>query len=422
MPVLLPGKLLPLSLHSYLVWCLVGYGIIGLFVLTRPISPIRSVVNAAEHELCSSSLVALPTIAPLIFLLVWLSVNLWSSADRITSWIAIGYLLFGIVLYMWGVSAASLLFYQTHLPLGITLIGTTLALILPLIVIWKPQFRLFYLPLYDRLQTIQLDIGETVHPNILAGVLVLTVPTALSLFAWQSTYQRLRYLQLGLLISTIVQLSVLILSQSRGGYLALTAAMVTMLLLRWPRLIYLLPVVMVSIALLTRSIGWTTILDQFSSDSALGGWSGRLEIWQTSLMAIANFPFTGIGIGTFTTVIPLLYPLSFPIESYPHAHNLFLQVALDLGIPGLIAYIALLINLFAMLFVTLRKAPRHTMVHTLAIGATGSLVGMITHGMLDAVTWGTKLSFIPWLLFALITQLFLQVQQPEPVTDQLQPL
>jgi hypothetical protein len=55
------------------------------------------------------------------------------------------------------------------------------------------------------------------------------------------------------------------------------------------------------------------------------------------------------------------------------------------------------------------------MVHTLAIGAAGSLAGMLIHGLLDAVTWGTKLSFLPWLLFALITQLFLQVQeQQEP--------
>jgi len=37
-------------------------------------------------------------------------------------------------------------------------------------------------------------------------------------------------------------------------------------------------------------------------------------------------------------------------------------------------------------------------------------VGMLVHGLLDAVTWGTKLAFVPWILFALITQLFLYTQ------------
>jgi putative inorganic carbon (HCO3(-)) transporter len=271
------------------------------------------------------------------------------------------------------------------------------------------------LPLYDNLQSLQLNIGETVHPNILAGALVLTLPITVALSVWPDLNRRWRYLRYSFAFLAILQLGALLLSQSRGGYLAIVAALSTMILLRWPRLSYLLPVGVVGIFLLIRNIGASTLLDQFSSDSALGGWSGRLEIWQTSLTAIADFPFTGIGIGTFTTVIPLLYPLSFPIESYPHAHNLFLQVALDLGLPGLIAYLALLINLVTMLSVTLYRAPRHTMIHTLAIGAAGSLAGMLIHGLLDAVTWGTKLSFLPWLLFALITQLFLQVQeQQEP--------
>jgi len=83
-----------------------------------------------------------------------------------------------------------------------------------------------------------------------------------------------------------------------------------------------------------------------------------------------------------------------------------LQVGVDLGMPGLIAYLALLINLFAMLIVTLRSLPSHTWQRNAAIGATGSLVAMLVHGLLDAVTWGTKLAFISWLLFALITLLF----------------
>jgi len=160
-------------------------------------------------------------------------------------------------------------------------------------------------------------------------------------------------------------------------------------------------------------IGIQFFLDRLDGDGSLGGWDGRIYIWTLSMNAFHDFFLTGIGIGTFRTVIPFLFPMHVSIEGFPHAHNLFLQIGIDLGLPGLIAYIALLINLFVMLAATLRSKWITPLHRTLAIGATGSLVAMLVHGLLDAVTWGTKLAFIPWLLFALITLLFFHTTEKQ---------
>jgi O-antigen ligase len=50
-------------------------------------------------------------------------------------------------------------------------------------------------------------------------------------------------------------------------------------------------------------------------------------------------------------VVPVLYPLfTVPLDSdIAHAHNIFLQTALDLGIPGLVAYLALLIEIWGII-------------------------------------------------------------------------
>ena len=74
------------------------------------------------------------------------------------------------------------------------------------------------------------------------------------------------------------------------------------------------------------------------------GLQGRVELWSRALYAIQDFPLTGCGLGTFRQVVHLLYPPFFvePGADLAHAHNFFLQVALDLGVPGLIAYLALL--------------------------------------------------------------------------------
>jgi len=208
-------------------------------------------------------------------------------------------------------------------------------------------------------------------------------------------------------------LGILILTQSRGGYLAAVAALGVVFLLRWPRLLYAVPLAVVGVGVLIWRLGALEILEQLSRDGALGGWAGRLDIWTHSATALSDFVFTGIGIGAFTTVLPLLYPLQVRIEGFPHAHNLLLQIGLDLGLPGLIAYIALLLVLVVMLFLLLRNRRDDPLRWTLAAGAAGGLTAMLVHGLLDAVTWGTKLAFVPWVLFALITLLHAQLYASE---------
>jgi O-antigen ligase len=64
--------------------------------------------------------------------------------------------------------------------------------------------------------------------------------------------------------------------------------------------------------------------------------ASRWEVWQRGVMMVRDFPYTGIGIGTYNTIAHLLYPffIAAPDEVVPHAHNQFLQVAVDLGMPA----------------------------------------------------------------------------------------
>jgi len=49
-----------------------------------------------------------------------------------------------------------------------------------------------------------------------------------------------------------------------------------------------------------------------------------------------------------------------------------------------------------------RMARRHNENWALTAGAFAAIVGTQVHGLLDAVTWGTKLAFLPWICLALI--------------------
>ena len=416
--LLFPGKLFPLSWHPYLILSLLLFSSIGIpfAYLQRHVNHSKSVDEDQLGNICSKHHHALfhsPLTSLIILLLCMMAIGFWVSSEKARSLTIVGYSIFGIVLYSALLRWPSKIETIKKITWLLLACGVGLISITPFILLWRADSRIFDTALTIPLQQLQLSVGETIHPNIMAGGIVVILPVAISIVFFEK--KRLSPFPFTFYLMVVMGMTiVLFLTQSRGALLALSVVFVLSFTFYQPRFVLIILTGCVILVVIYSYLAYPQFSYYMQTVfNALPGIEGRLEIWQTSLTAIADFPFTGIGIGIFTTVIPLLYPLSFPIESYPHAHNLFLQIALDLGLPGLIAYLALLINLIAMLIVTLRKAPRHTMIHTLAIGAAGSLVGMLTHGLLDAVTWGTKLSFLPWILFALITQLFLHVQEDE---------
>jgi putative inorganic carbon (HCO3(-)) transporter len=342
-----------------------------------------------------------PLDGPLLLLVLWLPVTFWASADQTLSWEAISYFMLGLASY----------FALLNWPLAqrrpqivawwLILLGVGLALVTPLLS-ELAQVKLFRVQALEQLfQQVAAQIPGDVNVNRVAGTLVLIAPVAVALFVRQDWSARRSGPWLcGL--AAVMMLAMLVLTQSRNAYLAIAIAIAVILMLRWPRLIWLLPVLLMAAIITIGLIGPSTVLEAILSGGVLGGLDGRLELWSRAWYALNDFPFSGIGIGTFERVIPVLYPLFSigPDVPITHAHNLLLQIGVDLGLPGLIAYLAALINVFALLIVTLRQRSA-ALDWTLAAGVMGGLIALLIHGIFDAPVWGVKPAFIPWLLVAL---------------------
>jgi putative inorganic carbon (HCO3(-)) transporter len=236
--------------------------------------------------------------------------------------------------------------------------------------------------------------------------------------------------------------AVFLLCQSRGGYIGLVLTLSVLILIalpprwRWYSLALLaLVAIVLGILLASR---WEAVRiwvtgNNLAADPALSlnSLEGRLEVWSRAIYGIQDFPFTGMGMNTFRKVVSVLYPLFQigPDIDIGHAHNEFLQAALDLGIPGLIAFLALYIGAFWML-ADVWRATRHTSLNiehwplvtrSLALGLGGGLLAHLLYGLTDAVALGAKPGVLFWMLLGLIVGLHRQAQEHWVVADSSAP-
>lgn len=342
---------------------------------------------------------------PLVLLILLVPVTLWATALPAVTWPEVLRLLAGMSLYYAIVNAPARV--RRVIAAGLVAVGLALALVAPL-GMEAVMGRLGFIPAVARGKITGLFAGA-INPNVLAGVLVMLWPLAVArpLFAWRhlSWGERLLYGAAAVVIAVVIGVS-----RSRGAYGAAAAAGLVLAVFRWRRgwLMLLLAGLMAGVT--SWRVGAARILAELTSAGALGGADVRLEIWSRALYMIQDFPFTGIGMGTFRQVANLLYPffLAGPDAEIPHAHNLFLQVAVDLGIGGLIAWLAVFGLVCMAAWQIIRRGRRLAQPSLIGsgVGLLACQVAVAVHGLTDAATWGNRPAVLLWAVWGLaMTQL-----------------
>ncbi len=233
-----------------------------------------------------------------------------------------------------------------------------------------------------------LLVADRVHPNVLAGSLVMVLPVILGVLLF-GVRQLRGYQGWGLAAAVVGMGIVLLLTQSRGALLALGAVLVVLAGMRW-RWTWAAALLAAVVGGLVYMLGGSPMpLDALFPAPA--GIEARLEIWSRALWLIRDFPLTGVGMGMFGTAVDLLYPFTMTAPgNVPHAHNLFLQIGVDLGLPGMLAWVFNLSMVFAAAFRVFRfgRLRQDGWMAGLGAGLLGSQIALVVHGSMDAVVWG----------------------------------
>lgn len=204
--------------------------------------------------------------------------------------------------------------------------------------------------------------GFSSHPILFAADLAFVCGSAvMMLFIRNDIFISIKE-KYFLVVVTFLTLIGILLSQSRGVWIAIFAACTIVLFLHGRRkaIVFLILLIVITGTLFSFSDTLrhrvTSIFTSIYTENEQGSTGGRLEIWKGSLLLFREKPILGVGYGDFRQNIKRLVDEKKlgDVSYIVHAHNIFLQVLATRGIIGFI----ILLSLFTSLIIWGKKEIR----------------------------------------------------------------
>jgi O-antigen ligase len=228
--------------------------------------------------------------------------------------------------------------------------------------------------------------GGLGEPNFLAATLIPAFVFSVFALGWTSRAAH-RWLAAG---CALVFLLAILLTQSRGGLVALAVTFAVALLFAGPVRRYWL-----GLAALAVPVGLAYYV-ALASPEALqrvlnpGGGTGRADLWSVASDVASDHPVLGVGAGNFPLVAPeySTAPINLPsahlvVDTPKVAHNTYLGVLADLGLVGLIAFVAVVLGALllarrsALAFARLGQIELELLSRAVFVGLVGMLAAFV---------------------------------------------
>lgn len=186
---------------------------------------------------------------------------------------------------------------------------------------------------------------------------------------------------------TVLMITALFLSLSRGGIMGFSLSMVflgIMLSLRTStkRKGRVIVGFFLVIIFTVGWFGWKPVMGRLETiKSPRVTYEDRLKTWKESLEIVKSFPVFGTGLGTFEYVYPR-YKSGPSQLRWEHAHNDYVEGAVELGIPGLLTALYG-VGLFYRGMFRLLKSRKSIEPRLLGLGGMAGITAILIHSVVD---------------------------------------
>ncbi len=334
---------------------------------------------------------------PLAFFLLSAIIGVWPAHDRSTCWkplaaLVVGFLLYGLISRL----ATSHVWWQA---------------IATVVVLTGVLLSLYFVTQYDHLGypekaraigRLGAFIGRIVPPaaiwvphtnsvaTFLEGVFFLAIALVLAekRWAWRVA---------GIAVAGLILLA-LLMSASRGAWLAVLVVSVLWVALYWrpARAVALAgAVLMVGLVITVILGGDITVLGDIPIvDRTLAPVfirPDRLDVYRNSVYLIQDFFLTGIGLGEQFAMVLSKYALLIHVPFLTYSHNLYLEVWLQQGLLGAVAWLWLMAALYQAARTHAKPGP-DLLYQATWLGLTATFV----HGISDARQYADLWCWFPF--------------------------
>jgi O-antigen ligase len=265
---------------------------------------------------------------------------------------------------------------------------------------------------FNVLNTPPVIIYNTANAVALYLVPLIALAAAVTLH-WPSPRERLA--ALGFLVIAVPSV---LLSFSRGGYLALAAVALGLAVSHRRRLLLLAAgAVSAGLLLLIPAIRHR-VEGEIDLNSPNNTLVGRFHLWSAALQMLRDHPIFGAGLSGFAKVLgPYWNPTHTDRFTYPH--NIVLNFWTETGLLGVVAFGWIMAAGFIRSWRGWHQAAPEW--KAIQLGVFLALVAVIVHGLVDVPYWKNDLSLEFWVLlglsFAPALENRTQSGRPEAVAD-----
>jgi O-antigen ligase len=286
---------------------------------------------------------------------------------------------------------------------------------------------------YVKKYNLEEATGTYINRNHYAGFLEMIIPFSIALVLyehsklsrlglltarWKGLLARGNLSRMGLwLFAVIVMAAALLSSRSRMGIIAAVSSIAVMSVFsgfQRRSAAWLAALIMICVTVLVLWIGAGSALARFGSISNeyVSSNDSRLSLWRDTARLVGAHPLIGSGLGTFPVAFTAVQS-TFLGKFVNHAHNDYLELASDLGIPAALLF-------FGSVVLLLGRMARKTLSseagfdRAVALGCLGSIAAILLHSLTDFNL------YIPAnaMLFSLILGLAAAICAAEPARKQ----
>lgn len=246
------------------------------------------------------------------------------------------------------------------------------------------------------------------NPNVLGEYLLLVLPVSAVFFIKDKAKSLSKWVYLG--VTGLVFLC-LILTQSRGCWLGFMVSIAIFVTFYEGRFWAIIPLILCIVPFVIPQ----TIVERLMSIGNMedSSTSYRVFIWMGAIGILRHYLAGGIGMGeaAFGEVYPFF---SYNAIIAPHAHNTYLQLLVEGGIPALAVFIAVIVIYLRNTRIIYRFKDKKSYDSVMALGIGAGICGFLFQSLFDYTFYNYRVMAVFFMLIG-ITMVFKHIHESENV-------